>query len=94
MNKDQQEVVDNYIDKYGGVSIKEFKNKVSIRLDYDMILMEGLSYSWLEKFSKCFYDITVGIPDTGELCDSRTIDNIRIDRFPYGMYIILNKFER
>ena len=63
MNDIQNKVINEYCDKYGGVKIIEDNRRVILQLAYNMVIMEGISYIWLNKFSKCFYDVVVGLSD-------------------------------
>lgn len=77
MNKKQKKVVDEYCEKYGGVEILEIKKQVVLKLAYNMIIMEGLSYNWLSRFAEHFYEIGIGMSDDKE----------------YPMYISMFKFD-
>lgn len=73
----QQELIDQYIEKYGAVDVLDMELFIQLQLDKNMILMEGLPYSWLERFNEEFYEITVGLSS----------------RDGYGMYITLFKID-
>ena len=71
----QNNSINNFIKKYGGVDVIETEDKVQLNLHRNMIEMEGLTFEWLNIFSWYFSDIVIGIPTNSE----------------YGMYISLNK---
>ncbi len=65
MTDSQKKLIEDYIDKYGGVNLIELEktNMVQLQLDFNMVRMEGISFYWLEKFSKEFFEISVGVAD-------------------------------
>lgn len=60
MNDKQLKLVNDYSEKYGGVEVREVGEMVQLLLDANMVGMEGIPFSWLERFSKEFYEISVG----------------------------------
>ena len=77
LNTKQQQVIDDFIVSKGGIDIKTYKETTQLLLDKNMILMEGLTYEWIEFLKKEFKHLTIGIPE---------------DNTKYGMYISLTNF--
>ena len=67
MTDDQRTIVDEYIEKYGGVELKERGNKVQLVLDNNMITMEGLSFNWISRFIEAFGGGSVGMTDDSQM---------------------------
>jgi hypothetical protein len=65
MNKEQKSVVDEYVEKYGGVNIVEHKTMVQLQLDRGMVKMEGINAYWIKRFDEVFTDVIIG-PLEGE----------------------------
>ncbi len=76
MTRDQKNVIEEFCEKFGGVNVIDIEGMIQLQLDKDMIIMEGLSLSWLKRFEKYFYGISIGIPQY---------------EVSYGMYITLFK---
>lgn len=65
MNANQKKAVEDYREKYGydDVKVVETSILVQLQLAHSMIAARGLSLSWLETFSKHFFNISIGIRD-------------------------------
>lgn len=77
INSNQQKVIDDFIQSFGGVTVQTYKETTNLMLDKNMISIEGLSYTWIEHLKKEFKHLIIGIPE---------------DNSEYGMYISLLNF--
>jgi len=61
MNEDQLNIIEEYIEIYGG-GVLEYNGTVQLKLNPSVIISDGLDFEWINKFQEHF----IG----GKLCSS------------------------